>query len=600
MEFFRSETLVWAARVASAAIAVGAASRALGDGRCLSLSRRVVLLIAGAAFVGAVAATLDLGILPFALGPELEWTRRFLAYVCGALILGPVLMRCVRSSAHRSRPVEAAAVFAALAAGCFFLFEKDSFQPAFPATALLLPFLIWPAFRLSPRSAAAAVLFFSAAAVAGTAIGEGPFGHLPPAWAWSLLGGSLASVAVVCLAVSAAVEEYRDADADLRAIRDHLDLKVELRTEQLRRKADDLAAVLDNSHDAIVSIDRNARISTWNPAAERIFGYQADEILGRHVSTIAPLELKGEGPEALAKLKLGSKVEILETRRRRKDGSEVEVSITASPITDVGRQVIGAVAIIRDLADRKNAREVQALREREGLRKEFVADLSHELRTPIAAIKGYAETLRLGALEDRDNRLDFVETIERHADHLTRLTESLLELSLIENGRRVPVKESVELRLCLHAVIATLAPAARKRGIRFVRRAGPHVRVSADSTQLEQVLINLCGNAIKYGRQGGVVELDAVASAEGVEISVRDDGPGIPAEVLPRIFDRFHRGARPGAGSRKGAGLGLAIAQGIVAAHGGRIWAESRPGEGSVFRFTLPAAGPEPAQASSL
>jgi two-component system phosphate regulon sensor histidine kinase PhoR len=228
------------------------------------------------------------------------------------------------------------------------------------------------------------------------------------------------------------------------------------------------------------------------------------------------------------------------------------------------------------------------------MRRDFVANVSHELRTPLASIKGYAETLRSGAVDDKENRLDFLRTIEEHADHLTKLVDDLLDLSAIESGHRAPRLVPTDLALMLAESVRAFAPPAeeRKVGLEFLPSPGLP-RASVDPDQLRQILANLLDNALKYTEPGGRVTVSAEPWEGGVRVTVQDTGVGIPAEHLPRLFERFYRVDKARAREAGGTGLGLSIVKHLVEAHGGEVSVESKRPGGSSFRFTLPAAKPQ-------
>jgi two-component system, sensor histidine kinase and response regulator len=235
--------------------------------------------------------------------------------------------------------------------------------------------------------------------------------------------------------------------------------------------------------------------------------------------------------------------------------------------------------------------------ERERLQGQFLANVSHELRTPIAAIKGYAETLRLGALDDAQHRGDFVATIEKNADRLGRLVENLLDVTRLEQRVIAAKPQDVDLEACLRNVLADFAPRLNaKRMSASVDARG--VVALADPDHLWQILQNLIANAVKFSPREGRLHLAANAQEGLVIVSVRDEGPGIPAAELDLIFERFHTHGR-GVANAGGTGLGLAIARSLVELNGGVIHAESREGSGSTFWFTLPPAGGRSAQAET-
>jgi two-component system phosphate regulon sensor histidine kinase PhoR len=237
----------------------------------------------------------------------------------------------------------------------------------------------------------------------------------------------------------------------------------------------------------------------------------------------------------------------------------------------------------------KVQQDIAQLRRSDQVRKDFTANVSHELRTPLAAIKAFAETLREGAVEDAEHRAEFLLEIETNADRMTRLVDDLLTLSALDSGVRTPASESVDLMRLAAEVTATLKPlAVRKQlGLRLEPfRDVPPVR--GDRGQLKQVLTNLLDNAIKFTPEKGIVRLSAACAQGRVTVAVQDTGIGIPAEDLPRIFERFYRVDKARSRELGGTGLGLAIVKHIVEAHGGGVSVESRPEEGSTFRFSLP------------
>jgi two-component system phosphate regulon sensor histidine kinase PhoR len=235
------------------------------------------------------------------------------------------------------------------------------------------------------------------------------------------------------------------------------------------------------------------------------------------------------------------------------------------------------------------AQDLTRLRRLETVRRDFISNLSHELRTPLASLKALTETLQDGALEDPSAAQRFLNQIQTEVETLTQMTTELLELSRIEAGR---------LSLDLQPVApATLLTSACQRMQLQAERAGLALRlrcaddlppVSGDFQRLEQVLVNLIHNAVKFTKPGGEIVVFAQAGTGEVRFGVQDTGIGIPSEEIPRIFERFYRVEKSRSGS--GAGLGLSIAKHIVEAHKGKIWAESVEGQGSTFYFTLPLA----------
>jgi two-component system phosphate regulon sensor histidine kinase PhoR len=238
--------------------------------------------------------------------------------------------------------------------------------------------------------------------------------------------------------------------------------------------------------------------------------------------------------------------------------------------------------------------DVTALRQLERVRTEFVANVSHELRTPLTAIQGYLETLLSGALEEPENARRFLEIVLRHSERLGRLLNDLTDLSNIELGKVTLRREPVRLDEVVASVVAIIAPrAARSRVTVTADIPAELPAVTADRDRLAQILINLVDNAVKYTPEGGTVTVTAGPPADGlIEVAVADTGIGIPAADLPRLTERFYRVDKARSRELGGTGLGLAIVKHLVLAHGGEVRIESREGEGTTVRFTLPIEPP--------
>ncbi len=238
----------------------------------------------------------------------------------------------------------------------------------------------------------------------------------------------------------------------------------------------------------------------------------------------------------------------------------------------------------------RHLEELRRLRRQETAERELIANVSHEFRTPVAAIKGFAETLRRGGLQDRKNRLEFVKTIEKHSDWLAKLIENLLVLHSLNSKRRVLSRQSVDLAGFLSNFADSVAPLARKKQVALKISAAEGLRVDCDADHLERALQSLYENALKFTPSGGTVEISARACGQQALVAVRDEGSGIPPSLLPDFFKRLSRFKhRLG----KGTGLGLRIAKCAVEANGGRIWVEKNPGRGVSFAFTVGLPSPK-------
>ncbi|MDP3542371.1 MAG: ATP-binding protein [Elusimicrobiota bacterium] len=351
--------------------------------------------------------------------------------------------------------------------------------------------------------------------------------------------------------------------------------RVEETVGELSRDRSRLAAVLDQMAEGVVAVDAEGRILLVNPALSRLLGIDPAQARGRgHLESLRHhglAELVGEvlrgGAPAARELRLFSPEELV-------------FDAHAAPLLQEGRAA-GALVVLHDIT---------RLRRLEQVRRDFVANVSHELRTPLSSIKGFAETLREGAIDDKENRLGFLKTIEEQAVHLSQLVDDLLDLSSIESGHRQPSLAPTDLRALAVDVSRRFAPAAADRGVTLATLPGGPLTGLADAEQVRRILANLIDNAIKYTEPGGRVEISLEAWDAEAVVSVRDTGVGIPVEDLSRIFERFYRVDKSRSREAGGTGLGLAIVKHLVEAQGGRVWVESRQPGGSSFFFSLRAA----------
>ena len=355
----------------------------------------------------------------------------------------------------------------------------------------------------------------------------------------------------------------------------------------LERQALRLAAIVNSSEDAIASKDLNGIVQTWNRAAERMFGYTADEIVGRPIRMIIPADRQSEEDRVLETIRAGRAVEHFETIRQRKDGSLIEISLTVSPVRAADGTVIGASKIARDISEQR--RLARRAEEAGRAKDEFLAMLSHELRTPLNAVIGYTRMLREG-LYAEDRREQVIEIIERNARMLSQLVSDVLDVSTIVTGKvRLDLKEC-DLTASLRAAVDSVRPSAEAKGV-VVRLTGPDEAVSAhcDADRMQQVFWNLLSNGVKFTPRGGVVDVVLSVQAHFFVITVADTGLGIRAESLPYLFQRFWQAEPVHTRYTGGMGLGLALARHFVELHGGTIAASSGgEGRGATFTVTLP------------
>lgn len=335
-------------------------------------------------------------------------------------------------------------------------------------------------------------------------------------------------------------------------------------------------SILSRIPDGIVLVDHGGRIAACNPAMRSVVNRPPSEVIG------LPLW------EALRQRPLTDLVE----RGLQSGGDEtIELSPVTSgdPIWQIQARAFGEGADRNVLLVFRN---VSNLRRLETMRKDFVANVSHELKTPLTALRASLETLLEGALEDPVHAREFLETARHHVDRLQRLIDDLLTLARLD---RAQPGGRAERRACFQAVaekvLATLRPVAEKGGVRLQTEWAPEpIWLALTEDELTQVLMNLLDNAIKFNRIGGTVTLSAVADGFHAEIQVSDTGVGIPVADQPRIFERFYRVDKSHSPDRQGTGLGLAIVKHVVENRAGNIQLESAPGSGSRFKISLSLA----------
>lgn len=346
-------------------------------------------------------------------------------------------------------------------------------------------------------------------------------------------------------------------------------------------EANMLAAIVTSSNDAIIGEALDGTIESWNPAAERIFGWSAQDALGRNINLILPASRQGEQDEMRDAVLAGRSVERFESVRTRKDNSNVEVSITVSPILDGEGKVCGLSKIARDVTEEKRLAR---------LKDEFLTTVTHELRTPLNGIVGWLQLLRDGAVGDggRDNALD---AIERAAGDQLRVIDQLLEARLGATGQMQLAPTRVDLIAIVREAVEVMRPASDAKELALdTQLEVDHLPLRADGERLQQAIWNVVANAIKFtDRRGRVTVTVGPVGDTQARVTVADTGAGISPEFLPAVFDQFRQADQSRTRQHGGLGLGLSLVRRIVELHGGTVRAQSAGlGNGATFTITLP------------
>ncbi len=347
----------------------------------------------------------------------------------------------------------------------------------------------------------------------------------------------------------------------------------QLKMDRNLREKEKLAIILNHMQEGVIGVDGGRNVLIHNPSASQIL----DSPQNGTGKSLIEFTHSPEMDEAVR----------LAVKEQKIISKEIEAGYPEKKILKIN--AIGTGPESSDICGILVINDITAVKHLERTRQEFVANASHELRTPLTSIKGFIETLLAGAAKDPGQSEKFLNIMNEDAERLNRLIEDLLDLSSIES-RKMPLKLSrfsitEEIRKTLQLLEAPI----QKKNIQVTEPSDTGLPpIYADRDRIRQVLLNLMDNAVKFNRPGGTLSIQAVSFPGGkIEVSVKDNGPGIPENLVPRIFERFFRVDKARSREEGGTGLGLAIAKHIIEAHGGQIFCESRPGEGSCFRFIL-------------
>ncbi|MFP3903887.1 MAG: ATP-binding protein [Armatimonadota bacterium] len=352
--------------------------------------------------------------------------------------------------------------------------------------------------------------------------------------------------------------------------------RLQQRVEESERQAQRYTAILAQMTDAVVVITPQGRVVFINEAFSRLFGVSSDDVEGQYIEEIAlNYELSALLTRAATQKTLQrGEVRVLHPEPR-------DLIAVATPLHDDDNEITGVVGLLHDATE---------LLRMDQVRRDFVANASHELRTPASSIRAMAEVLRDGAINDPERGPQFVQRILEAADNLTHLLDDMLTLTRVERGQELLNPEYIDVGDAFENAIKHIEPAAEAKDISLQQKFEPdgNEEVYVDKSSLQTVLINLLENAVKYTPSGGDVRLEGQKVSGGYHVSVTDTGVGIADEELSRIFERFYRIDKARGRDTGGTGLGLAIVKNIAEAHGGRVRVNSKPGEGSTFSVFFP------------
>ncbi|MBI3320060.1 MAG: PAS domain-containing protein [Candidatus Omnitrophica bacterium] len=371
-------------------------------------------------------------------------------------------------------------------------------------------------------------------------------------------------------APAASVREVRELAGALntmaQAIRRQLD--------ELTSERNQVTAIMGSMAEGVIAVDAQERVVLMNPAAALLLGVTAHEVIGQPL-----FELIRQ--HDIQELLHG----VMQDRQRRTvtvtlfHPAERMIRVHGVPCQERGSTGPCAVLVIQDITEHTRYEE---------LRKEFVANVSHELKSPLTSIRSLTETLLGGALDDLSHNRRFVQLIDDDATRLTRLIDDLLALSRLESQAVPLTRSTVPLHALVESVVDSLRRAIDERHLTVANRLPQGLSIHGDSDWLRQVFLNLIGNAIKYNREGGEIAVSSVSDASWLTVTVADTGVGIAAEHLPRVFERFYRVDKARSRDLGGTGLGLSIVKHVIEAHGGTVSVTSQVNQGSAFSFTLP------------
>jgi PAS domain S-box-containing protein len=360
------------------------------------------------------------------------------------------------------------------------------------------------------------------------------------------------------------------------------------------QKIQALANTVESSNDSIITESLDGIIASWNKGAEQVYGYLAEEVLGKNMYILEPDNLKGEIKQLADYTKQGKKIKHYETSRLKKDGTAINVSVTLSPVFETSGKLVAISYIASDITETKIAekllQEKQMAEVANRTKSEFLANMSHELRTPLNSIIGFSELLHEQAYGELNKKqLRYVGNISKSGKHLLNLINDILDISKIEAGKLKLDYKDFGLATKLNMIQNLMSPIADKKKIKIeIDIDSMLASICADEDKFVQIMYNLVDNAIKFSYENNLVNIGARKKGDLVEITVKDTGIGIKIEDQYKLFKPFSQIDSFSSRKSQGTGLGLSLVKQIVHLHGGYVWFRSNPSEGSIFAFAIP------------
>ena len=570
-------------------------------------TRNVLRFVAISANASTIAASIGtVTVVGIGLGPAADagniWLTWWLGDTVGAIVVAPLIVLWERRpllSDVSIRIGEMAALIAALGLASFAVFSPwPPGRPDYPF--LLIPVLLWSAFRFGAWITALGSAFIVVIAVDGTLRGSGPFRHESPNESLLLLQAFVGLTTTMMLSVAAEVSRRRSVERDLRVLNERLERKVASRTDELQKANERLTEAQEVAHMGSWEWDVGADRVWWSGEMYRIYGIAPGTFIGYEtfLEHVHPDD-RSMAHEIVSRAMTDTRPFTFDHRIVRPDGTIRVIHANGRVICDAVSHPIRMVGTGVDITERKEAEEARAQLIHEQARRQeaeetsrakdqFLAVLSHELRTPLNAALGWAHMLR-ELPRDAPATRHAVDAIYRNMLIQSRLVSDIVDVSRITKGALTVEKAPVDLAAIIESAMEMVRESARARNIALETCVGgDRVALLGDAKRLEQVFWNLLSNGIRFGREGGFVRVASTVENGAIRVTVEDDGPGIDPAFLPHVFEPFRQADASPRRAHDGLGLGLSIARHLVELHGGNMSAANRPGGGAVLTVMLP------------